>query len=105
MLTLKKTHKAFNTNVIVRETDSGDERTTRGGIILDQYEMGRAEGIIEDIGPNSFEDFGDRKPVIGTKIVYARYAGKELGIYEDGVTRRIMRDLDVLCEIIEEGAK
>jgi len=78
-----------------------DDRTS-GGIILPQYDMSRAEGIIEDIGPNAFDDFGDVKPQKGDKIVFARYAGKELGTYADGKDRRIMRDLDVLCIVDEK---
>lgn len=101
---MTKKHRAFNTNVIVKEVGYTENKSA-GGIIVGnetQYRQGRAEGIIEDIGPNAFEDFGDRKPIIGTRVVYARYAGKDLGVYEDGHERRIMTDLDVLCEAIEE---
>jgi co-chaperonin GroES (HSP10) len=100
---MKKTHKALNTNVIVKEI-SFVEQKSAGGIIVGsetQYEKGRAEGMIEDIGPNAFDDFGTRRPKVGDKVVYARYAGKELGVHVDGLIRRIMCDLDILC-LIEE---
>lgn len=101
---MAKTHKVFNTNVRVKEVGFTESRSA-GGIIVDnetRYKQGLAEGIIEDMGPNAFDDFGDRKPEIGMRVVYARYAGRELGVYVDGFERRIMQDLDILCEVIEE---
>lgn len=98
---LKKTHKALNTNVIVKDLTGKDDRSV-GGIILPQYDMSRAEGVIEGVGSHAFEDFGESQPKIGDKVVFARYAGKELGTYLDGFDRRIMRDLDVLAIVVEE---
>lgn len=102
-------HRAFNTNIIIRELPEQEiDVKSQGGIILNsiqhslERDMSRSEGIIEDIGANAFDDFGDVKPQVGARVVFARYAGKELGIYQDGFKRRIMRDLDVLCEVVEE---
>ena len=102
---MTKKHKAYNTNVIVRDINFTEQKS-KGGIIIEtanNYDMSRAEGVLEDIGPNAFDDFGNFKPKVGDRIVYARYAGKFLGTYADGDERRIMRDLDVLCLV--EGAE
>lgn len=93
---MSKKHRALNTNVIVRDCHQNDDRKV-GVIIVQQYDMSRAEGFIEDIGSNAFEDFGECKPKVGDRVVFARYAGKELGAGDDGDTRRVMRDLDILC--------
>lgn len=101
---LKKTYRALNTNVIIREVFFTEQKSA-GGILVGgstQYDMSRAEGILEGVGANAFEDFGDDKPKEGDRVVYARYAGKELGLNADGQVRRIMRDLDVLCIVTEE---
>lgn len=99
---MAKKHRALNTNVIVKDHHANDDRKV-GVIIVQQYDMSRAEGFIEDIGSNAFEDFGANKPKVGDKVVFARYAGKELGAGSDGDTRRVLRDLDILCLIDESG--
>lgn len=98
---MTKRHEAYNTCVIVKDLSGSDDRQTAGGIYIPQYDMTRNEGIVEDIGPNAFDDFGERKPQVGDKIIFARYAGKDLGAYEDGFERRIMRDVDILCKVVE----
>lgn len=99
---MSKVHKALNTNVRVKIITRPDDRT-HGGIILPQYDMSREEGILEDMGSNAFEDFGKDRPKVGDKVVFARYAGKDLGTYEDGMDRRLMRDLDVLAIVVENN--
>lgn len=109
---MSRVYRALNTNILVKDLfdpQKDREVLSTGGIIIETInphsDMSKSEGIIEDIGPNAFEDFGERKPKLGDRVVYARYAGKELSVYSDGLARRILRDLDILATVEETEDK
>jgi len=94
------------TTMVIVSVDRTEEKSS-GGIILDVSEReknAKAEGTVLAIGPQAFGDFGDGESQIkvGDKVVFARYGGKELERNASGKESRLMKDLDILAEIVEE---
>lgn len=92
--------------LIVR-VDRSEEKS-KGGIIIahegSEEAMKKEVGVVLAIGKSCFYDTHPEDLQVGDKVAFARYAGKQLGIDEQGFEVRTMRDIDVLCVIedIEE---
>ena len=79
---------------------------TSGGILMPENAIERQEairdtGILVDASEMAFSDWKGRKPELGDRVVFSRYAGS---IYQHDKTRekfRLMNDKDI-CAIMEE---
>ena len=73
--------------VVVRPTQR--EETTKSGIVLpDTAKEKPQEGVVVAVGTGRVTDEGDRiKPEVkeGEKVLYAKYAGTEVKLEEEGV--------------------
>jgi co-chaperonin GroES (HSP10) len=97
-------------NVVV-EPDKPEEKTA-GGIILtstsrDADELAADEGTLVAVSPHAFTyaewPEGARKPQVGDRVIFARYAGvlrKPKGS-SDGL--RILKDKDIMAVIMEQA--
>jgi co-chaperonin GroES (HSP10) len=77
------------------------EEMTEGGIIIpeqvrEKEEVGVTEGVLIAASDMCFEDWKCEKPVIGSKIMFSRYAGK-LFIGDDEEEYRVMKDQDIIA--------
>jgi len=73
------------------------EEVTKGGIIrpalAKEREQNRvAEGIVWDVGPNAWSDYGDGQPQAkaGDRVYFKQYAGSKVGEFW------LMFDIDIL---------
>lgn len=83
------------------------EKVTKGGIIRPESnreaeQFATTEGTIIDVAPGAFTyltdaEWGDKKPRVGDKVIYAKYAGK-IAKGNDGKDYTFMNDRD-LCGI------
>lgn len=81
------------------------EAKTAGGIYLpdtskEKEENQVDEGVIVNVGPNSFEEWNHPFPKPGDRVIFAKYAGKIQEI--DGVKHRIINDKEILMVYLEE---
>jgi co-chaperonin GroES (HSP10) len=66
-----------------------EERITKSGIIIAGDDVNRREtaketGIVRAKGPNAFCDLGEVVPEIGDRVLFGKYAGKEVNKRTDG---------------------
>ena len=92
---------------VLVKPDPVDEMT-RGGLFVpdtvnEKLAIAQQKGTLIAIGGKAFEDFGDPKPAIGDKILFAKYAG--FMIRQDRDEYRVVNDKDVACIIIGEAKK
>lgn len=62
--------------------------------------MGNIHGVLVDVGPTAFkgEEFGDRPPKVGDRVLFARYSGEYLQYpAETGEHYRVMNDTDIIA--------
>lgn len=83
------------------------EETTQGGIVLPEQvtKLGKAattKGVLLDKGP--MVEHGVKEIPVGTRVVYAKYAGKLVDNPDDvNNPLAIMNDEDVIGELKEEN--
>ena len=88
----------------VEESDDLIRRARAAGlqVQLDKREEKAVEvGFVEQVGPTAFKDYGQDPYVlpIGSKVVFAKYAGKEVKVGD--ITYLILNDEDIVA-ILEE---
>ncbi len=81
------------------------EEKTKGGIIKlastrEAEQFATTEGILIDAAPGAFtylsdEEWGDKKPKVGDKVIYAKYSGRQ-AMGNDGKEYTFMADKDLL---------
>lgn len=102
---MSKSHKTFGPNIIIK-METGEIKV--GSFVIasetSREATAREEAVIESVGEDAFSDIlEENRPKVGDKIVIARYSGKSLGTYPDGLERRVLVDTGVLAIVIEEA--
>ena len=94
----------------LEEVDEVFKRAKAAGLAFDFSEREREQaaidtGIVVDVGPTAFRDFGSENPLkAGDRVVYAKYGGKAI-IHPDTKVKYVaLNDEDVICIITQEGA-
>jgi co-chaperonin GroES (HSP10) len=80
-----------------------------GGIYIPEHALEREQiahdrGTLVDMSEMAFTDWIGRKPEIGTKVIFSKYAGAVIHFNENGGPRqryRLCNDKDI-CAILEE---
>lgn len=93
--------RPIHNKLIVRVDREAEERSA-GGIILEATEkarMARREGVVEALGTLCFSDMGDGESLVkvGEKVIFAKYAGTELGKNDKGEELRALNDIDIIA--------
>jgi len=96
-------HSTFGSNVIIK-IETGEVKI--GSFVVatenSREAVAREEAIIESFGEAAFDDLSpENRPVVGDKVVIAKYSGKTLGKYEDGLERRVIADTGILAKVLE----
>ena len=95
----KRILKPLQDKVIVQKLDAEDK--TAGGIVLpDTAKEKPQEGKIISVGPGSYDDKGQRRPLEvkeGDHVLYAKYSGTEIKM--DGQEYLILSERDILAVI------
>ena len=80
-----------------------------GGIFLPEHAIEREQiahdrGVLVDSSAMAFSDWRGRKPEIGDKILFNKYAGSVIQFRQNGAVQRyrLCNDKDI-CAILEEG--
>ena len=80
-----------------------------GGIWLpdvtrDREQAGNDRGILVDVGGMAFSDWRGKKPNVGDKVIFGKYAGSVIMFKEDRTTTnyRLCNDKDICGIIVEE---
>ena len=88
--------RPLNDRVLVLRT--GEEETTKGGIIIpDTAKEKPQEGKVVAVGPGKLSDKGERIPLDlkeNDRVLFGKYAGSDIKI--DGVEHLILREDDIL---------
>jgi co-chaperonin GroES (HSP10) len=94
---------------VLEEVDEVYKRAKAAGLSLDiGQEKDREQaaidtGVVIDMGDTVFKDFGADNPLkIGTRIIYARYGGKNVTDPATKIKYVLLNDEDVIA--ISEGA-
>jgi co-chaperonin GroES (HSP10) len=87
----------------VEETDPVLKRAKAAGIQLPDIEKEREQmaqmyGKLVAIGGNAFDDWKNRRPIVGDRVVFAKYAGAPV-TGANGVKYRIAQDKDIAAVI------
>ena len=91
---------------VLIKPDELEEKTASGLIIkFDEREKSAVEtGMICDIGSTVFKDLGSTTEIegikIGSKVYFAKYAGKEIKI--EGVRHLLLNDEDIVGVFTDE---
>ncbi len=97
-------HSTFGSNVILK-IETGEIKV--GSFVIategSREAVAREEAILESCGEHAFDDLSpENRPSVGDKVIIARYSGKTLGKYEDGLERRVIADTGILAKVIED---
>ena len=94
----------------LEEVDEVFKRAKAAGLAFDFSEREREQaaidtGIVVDVGPTAFRDFGADNPLkAGDRVVYAKYGGKAI-IHPDTKVKYVaLNDEDCIAIITQEGA-
>lgn len=101
--------------IVVKVAEVKEVRTNSGIIIpntiKENLENRRDLGVIVDMGPQAFEEWGGPSSVskgglaIGDKVLFARQGGKSVEDDDGQISLyRVLNDQDVICKIVEEDA-
>lgn len=94
---------------MLEEVDEVFKRAKAAGLAFDFNEREREQaaidtGVVVDMGPTAFKDFGADNPLsVGDRVVYAKYGGKAIVHPETRVKYVALNDEDIIA-IFKEGA-
>jgi chaperonin GroES len=85
------------------------EETTAGGIILtnesvEQGAMAQVFGTLVARGKDCWSDYQEPFAEVGQRVMFAKYGGK-VTMGKDGVTYRVMNDIDITATVDEDLGK
>ncbi len=97
--------RPLHDRVVVKCIEAGDK--TAGGIIIpDTAKEKPSQGEIVAVGPGGRDEAGRVIPIdlrVGGRVLYGKWSGTEVKI--DGAERLIMKESDIMGEVIEAVAK
>ena len=98
----KMTIKPLGKTVFVK-IDEAEDRKSAGGLILtvDHDRMHMDTGVVESLGPLAFINQEGITVKPGDRIVFNRYAGREIKDDVGEVTHRIISDTEIWGQIEE----
>jgi co-chaperonin GroES (HSP10) len=94
----------------IEDVDPVYARAKAAGLVTDFNERDREQaavdtGVVIDMGPTVFRDFGVENTLkVGDRVVYARYGGKSITHPETKVKYVALNDEDVIAIFSQEGA-
>jgi len=90
--------KPLADRVIVKPSDTSEDKTAGGIIIPDTAKEKPQEGAVVAVGPGRIDDLGKVVPMslkVGDKVLYSKYGGTEIKF--EGDTYLIMSESDILA--------
>lgn len=92
----------------LEDSDPNYKAAKQAGIYIPDLDESKREragvdrGVVVQIGPTAFRDFGDTGAIkVGDYVAYARHAGKWVKDFDE-TQYLVLNDEDVVCKLIKE---